>query len=190
MRTGQYRETHSVYILLECSLRDLLSRPANTGLRGLFDRAELSAGDLEDSVAAVEGMFRPTGVGDGLGPFAAVVRDRTMRCGGGSWPCTGLPQFVLATDDLFCAIVDAEDHLDTGRRRGLITLQHGRHHRHIIAAGPEITAGVELPRDIEVQQGLHRRVRVTVPPGGGEHVTFALRGPDKKTHCIYEFWKK
>lgn len=44
-----------------------------------------------------------------------------------------------------------------------------------------ITAGVDLPRDVEVQQGLYCRVRVAVPPRGGSRVTLALRAPDSPT---------
>jgi len=68
-----------------------------------------------------------------------------------------------------------------------------------------ITAGVDLPRDIEVQQGLHRIVRVTVPPEAGTHVTLVVRGPNAGTqwyahsqvqrdagsregHCLFETW--
>ena len=68
-----------------------------------------------------------------------------------------------------------------------------------------ITAGVDLPRDIEVQQGLRRLVHVSVPPGGGSRVTFAIRGSDSRTRwyasnvvlrpspsqagtCLFETW--
>jgi hypothetical protein len=44
-----------------------------------------------------------------------------------------------------------------------------------------IAAGVDLPRDIELQQGLHRRIRVRVPADGGRRVTLALRVPDTTT---------
>lgn len=45
----------------------------------------------------------------------------------------------------------------------------------------EITAGSDLERHVEVHQGVHRRIRVAVPPGGGHRITLALRPTDQPT---------
>ncbi|MFT4840636.1 MAG: hypothetical protein ACJA0V_002758 [Planctomycetota bacterium] len=47
-----------------------------------------------------------------------------------------------------------------------------------------IEAGVDLPRSIELQNGWRRRVRVHVPPGGGERVTLAMRIKGEDTRWI------
>lgn len=44
-----------------------------------------------------------------------------------------------------------------------------------------ITAGNDLHRIIEVSQGVHRRIRVAVPSGGGSRVTLALRSAGSGT---------
>jgi len=45
----------------------------------------------------------------------------------------------------------------------------------------KITAGSDLERHVEVQQGWHRRIRVAVPPRGGHRVTLALLTKDGTT---------
>jgi hypothetical protein len=47
-----------------------------------------------------------------------------------------------------------------------------------------IEAGVDLPRDIELLAGWYRRVRVRVPPDGGQRVTLAMRIKGEATNWI------